>query len=142
MQTHKLLDRMTGTTGVDLTRERVSDRTAAEHHKILAKLRGLLVKRGMHARAVEWFKLTLQSGGLHRSSGWNLDRYAPELLVFGPQGRRVATIRIAARSKAYIVDIAQVGENNEIKPDERYVIPPGYPAKAAALIPGFLSETP
>ncbi|WP_327585526.1 hypothetical protein OHA25_59460 [Nonomuraea sp. NBC_00507] len=139
MQTYELLERMAETTGAH---ERISDKTAAEHDKILARLRALLVNRGMHARAVEWLKITLQSGGYHRPSDWTLDRYAPELLVFGPQDRRVATIGISARSKAYIVDIAQVGEDNEVKPDKRYIIPSGHPARAAALIPGFLPAMP
>lgn len=67
MQTHKLLERMTGTTGADLTLVRISDKTAAEHHKLLAKLRGLLVKRGMHARAVERLKLTPRAGAKRAS---------------------------------------------------------------------------
>jgi hypothetical protein len=140
--TRELLETATEGTGTGLTREPVSEKTAAEHDKILARLRALLVRRGLHARVVEWLKLTLHTGGARGLSSSRLERYTPELIVFAPEGRRVATVRMAVQAEAYIVDVAQVGEDNEMRPDKRYVIPSGHPAKVAAVIPGYLPDTP
>jgi hypothetical protein len=89
---------------------------------------------------VEKLKLTLQSGGLYRPVDWDLDRFAPELEVYAPQGWRIATVRIATRSAAYVVDLAQVGEHNEPMPDRRHLVPSGLPRTAAKLIGGLIHE--
>lgn len=93
----------------------------------------------MHRRMAQ---LTLVSADFAASSSSSLERYAPELVVFAPQGWRVAIVRIAARSGAYMVDVAQVGQGNTLLPDKRYTEPEGEPAKAAARIPGYLPDIP
>ncbi|MFD1543314.1 hypothetical protein [Nonomuraea guangzhouensis] len=115
----------------------ISGSVAAEHDQALDRLRVLLTRRGIHSYVVEWLRLTLRSAPFPAAPLSNLDRYPPELIVFAPQGWRVATVRIAAdRSAAYIVEVARVGEDHALMPDIRYIVPSGKPAKAAALIPG------
>jgi hypothetical protein len=110
----------------------ISDSAATEHDQAMAKLRVLLTRRGIHSYVVERLKLTLHSAPFPAASLSNLDRYPPELVVFAPQGWRVATVRIAAgRSAAYIVEVASRGRQRL-----RYIVPSGRPAKAAASIPG------
>ncbi|MEU8150876.1 hypothetical protein [Nonomuraea sp. NPDC048901] len=115
----------------------ISESAAAEHDQALAELRELLTRRGIHSYVVEWLKLTLRSAPFPADALSSLDRYPPELVVFAPQGWRVATVRIAAdRSAAYVVEVARIGEDHGVMPDIRYIVPSGKPAKAAALIPG------
>ncbi|HUR04728.1 MAG TPA: hypothetical protein VM347_19450 [Nonomuraea sp.] len=135
--TRELLGKTTGPSEPHPRHLPISDSVAAEHDQALAKVRALLTRRGVHRYVLEWLKLTLRSAPFPAAPLRNLDRYSPELVVFAPQGWRVATVRIAAdRSAAYIVEVARVGKDHALMPDIRYVVPSGKPAKAAALIPG------
>ncbi|MEU4579990.1 hypothetical protein [Nonomuraea sp. NPDC023979] len=140
--THELLERMTEVAHVNPACEPVSDDIAAKHDKALGALRDLLTERGVHSHIVEWLKLTLKSSPWPQPPVSLENRYAPELLVFAPQGWRVATVRIAPRSGAYIVEVAQVGNDNAVLPDKVTPVPGHLPAKAAALIPGYLPDMP
>ncbi len=91
----------------------------------------------MRSQVVEWLKLTLRSSRFPRQPTSSLVRYPPELLVFSPQGWRVVTVRIAPRSSAYIVEVAQAGKNDVVLPDRVTLVPGDSPDKAAALIPGY-----
>ncbi|GGP16837.1 hypothetical protein GCM10012278_82230 [Nonomuraea glycinis] len=118
-------------------REPISDVVAGRHDEALAKLR-VLLRRGMPSRTVEWLRLTLKSAYYPSKPISALDRYPPELLVFSSQGRRIATVRIAPRSGAYIVEVAQTGPDDVVLPDRVTLVPGDSPGKAAALIPGYL----
>jgi hypothetical protein len=139
---HKLLRRAAEEVQANPAREPISDVVAGQHDKALAKLRELLTRRGMRSQVVEWLKLTLRSSTFPRQPTSSLVRYPPELLVFSPQGWRVATVRIAPRSSAYLVEVAQVGTDNAVLPDRVTVIPADSPDKAAALIPGYQPDMP
>ncbi|MEU6797093.1 hypothetical protein ABZ907_35835 [Nonomuraea wenchangensis] len=121
-------------------RRPITQRAAAAHCVALGKLAALLAERGMRTRQVEWLKLSLHSGGIDQDSEWGLDRYQPELLVFGWQGRRLATVHIASQPFAYVLEVAQTGKSNEILPDRRYVIGDENPAPTAAMIPGYFAD--
>ncbi|WP_431914245.1 hypothetical protein [Nonomuraea jabiensis] len=56
------------------------------------KLRVMLTERGIRSYIVEWLKPTLRSADFAASSSSSLERYVPELLVFAPQGWRIATV--------------------------------------------------
>ncbi|MEU4233859.1 hypothetical protein AB0F17_57105 [Nonomuraea sp. NPDC026600] len=140
--TGELLERMAEASHAPRIHEKINHKIAARHDEALAELRALLDKRGMRTCIVEWLKLTLASADCAASSSSTLERYAPELVVFAPQGWRVAIVRISIRSGAYMVDVAQVGQDNALLPDKRYIEPEGQPAKAAARIPGYLLEMP
>ncbi|WP_327107096.1 hypothetical protein [Nonomuraea glycinis] len=133
----KPLDKMAECVRMDSARESIGDVVAEQHDKALAALRELLTGCGMRSRVVEWLKLSLRSSTWPLPPTSSLVRYPPELLVFSPQGWRVATVRIAPRSGAYIVEVAQSGQEGAIFPDSIMLIPGGSPAKAAALIPGY-----
>lgn len=136
---YQLLGKSTEEAQANLTREPVSDVVAGWHDEALAKLRELLTKRGMRSQVVEWLKLTLRSSTFPRQPTSSLVRYPPELLVFSPQGWRVATVRIAPRSSAYIVEVVQAGQEDVVLPDRVTLVPKDSPDKAAALIPGYSS---
>ncbi|QYC43677.1 hypothetical protein Nocox_30465 [Nonomuraea coxensis DSM 45129] len=95
---------------------------------------------GFRMENTQWLKLSLRSGGFDRDSKWDLDRYPPELLVFGSQGQRLAIVHIASRSFAYVLVVAQTSKSNEILPDQRYVIGDENPAATAAMIPGYFAD--
>lgn len=132
---HELLERAAEENPV---REPISDVVASQHDKALAALRDLLIRRGMRSQVVEWLKLTLRSSTYPRQPTSALVRYPPELLVFSPQGWRIATVRIAPWSGAYIVEVAQTGPDDVVLPDRVTLVPGDSPGKAAALIPGYL----
>ncbi|MEV4554646.1 hypothetical protein ACI2LC_01510 [Nonomuraea wenchangensis] len=121
-------------------RRPITQLAAAAHCAALGKLAALLAERGMRTRQVEWLKLSLRSGGFDRDSRWGLDRYPPELLVFGSQGRRLATVHIASRSFAYVLEVAQTSKGNKILPDRSYVIGDENPDATAAMIPGYFAD--
>jgi hypothetical protein len=134
---HEPLDGMTESVQFKAVREPISDVVAGRHDEALAKLRVLLTRRGMRSQVVEWLKLTLRSSRFPLQPTSALVRYPPELLVFSPQGWRVATVRIAPRSSAYIVEVAQAGKKDVVLPDRVTLVPGDSPDKAAALIPGY-----
>jgi hypothetical protein len=136
---HELLERAAEE---NPAREPISGVVASQHDKALAALRDLLTRRGMPSQVVEWLKLTLRSSTYPRQPTSSLVRYPPELLVFSPQGWRVATVRIAPRSGAYIVEVAQAGQEDVVLPDRVTLVPEDSPDKAAALIPGYLADMP
>jgi hypothetical protein len=133
----KPLDKITESVQASPAREPISDIVAAEQDAALARLRKLLTRRGIPSRTVEWLRLTLRSSTFPRQPTSALVRYPPELLVFSPQGWRVATVRIAPRSSAYIVEVAQAGKKDVVLPDRVTLVPEDSPDKAAALIPGY-----
>ncbi|MGN9785900.1 hypothetical protein ACTMTF_31050 [Nonomuraea sp. ZG12] len=134
---HELLGRTAEEGRANPVREPISDVVAGRHDEALAKLRELLARRGMRSQVVEWLKLTLRSSRFPLQPTSSLVRYPPELLVFSPQGWRVATVRIAPRSSAYIVEVAQAGEKDVVLPDRVTLVPGDSPDKAAALIPRY-----
>jgi hypothetical protein len=136
---HELLGRTAEEAQANPVREPISDVVAGRHDEALAKLRELLTRRGMRSQVVEWLKLTLRSSTFPRQPTSALVRYPPELLVFSPQGRRIATVRIAPRSGAYIVEVAQAGPEDVVLPDRVTLVPKDSPDKAAALILGYAS---
>jgi hypothetical protein len=92
---HELLGRTVEEAQANPVREPISDVVAGRHDEALAKLRVLLTRRGMRSQVVEWLKLTLRSSRFPLQPTSALVRYPPELLVFSPQGWRVATVRRA-----------------------------------------------
>ncbi|MBF8185694.1 hypothetical protein ITP53_08070 [Nonomuraea sp. K274] len=134
--TRKLIE----TPQISQAREPIHHKVAAAHEKALSEIRALLAARGIHSCVVEWLKLTLHSGDFAASASSSLERYEPELLVFVPQGRRVATVRVVSRSGAYVVEVAQVGEGGAVTPDQWHTVPSGDPEQVAVLIPGYLSS--
>lgn len=90
---------------------------------------------------VEWLKITLKSSNWPKPPENAQHRYPPELLVFAPQGRRVATIRIAPRSGAYLVDVAQMDGRGGLAPDKRYIVRSQEPAKVLPLLPGHITKS-
>jgi len=140
--TRELLERMTETSEPHPAHEPISNSAAAKHDRALLKLRVQLRGRGIPSYLVEWLKLTLHSAPFPADPSSNLHRYPPELVVFAPQGWRVAAVRIADRSAAYIVEVAQFGKDGALLPDKRYIVPSGQADNAAALISGFLPDMP
>jgi len=133
---------MTESVQFKAVREPISGVVAGRHDEALAGLRALLTGCGMRSQVVEWLKLTLRSSTFPRQPTSSLVRYPPELLVFSPQGRRVATVRIAPRSGAYIVEVAQVGQGDVVLSDRVTSVPGNSPDQAVALISGDLAEIP
>lgn len=110
----------------------ISDRTAGKQIMALDEVRRILSRKGIRTLAVnDRYKLTLKSAG--RGAASRLDRYRPELVVYTVHGRPVATIRMTARSEAYIVDTA----GGEERPGERSSI--SLPQEAAELVLGLVA---
>lgn len=105
------------------------------HDAALDHVQKLLTAHGIHARCVERLDITARRG--EEEPLIESRRYAPQLLVFADGGWRVATISVAAGSGAYLVELAQWGQNNEPRPDKVKLIPVGYPQWVASLIPGY-----
>ena len=135
-----LREKMTEGSHADPSREPISDVIAAKHNKTLAKLRNLLIQRGMRTYIVQYLKLTLKSSTWPAPAESTQHRYPPELLIFAPQGWRVATVRIAPRSGAYLVDVAQVDGRGGLAPDRRYIIPSHESARVPPLLPGYVTD--
>jgi hypothetical protein len=138
--TYELQEKMTEESHVYPTREPISDAIAAKHDKTLAKLRNLLTHRGIRTHIVEYLKLTLKSSTWPAPPESTQHRYSPELLIFAPQGWRVATVRVAPRSGAYLVEVAQVDGRGGLAPDRRYMIPSHEPARVLPLLPGYVTD--
>jgi hypothetical protein len=122
--------------------EPISETIAAKHDKALAELSAILVQRGLRVFVVEWLKVTMSSSSYPPNPLSAVARYAPELVVFGAHGCRAATVHMGARSCAYVMDVAQTGDENACPPDRRYIVPFGQADKAAEQIPGYLQELP
>ncbi|MEV0354372.1 hypothetical protein AB0H88_52265 [Nonomuraea sp. NPDC050680] len=108
---------------------------AEQHAAALERVQELLTARGIHARCVERFDITARMGG--EEPLVQTRRHPPQLLVFADGGRRMATISVAPSSGAYVVELAQWGEDNEPRPDKATAIPENQPERVAALIPGY-----
>jgi hypothetical protein len=59
---------------------------------------------------------------------------APQLVIYGEAGWRVATISVGPRSGMYLVDTARVGPDNERMRDLRALVPPAMPHRAVRLV--------
>jgi hypothetical protein len=81
-----------------LTAGEVTAEAADEQARLLARLAAVLTRRQIGSLLVRRVAVNTESGRRR----WN----APELLVPGPEGRRVATVTIGPRSGSYLIAVA------------------------------------
>jgi hypothetical protein len=118
----------------------ISDEVAEQQEAALDRVQELLAAHGIHTCSVERLEIRGHSRGQEEPLVES-HRYPPQLLVFSDGGWRLATVTVSPRAMAYMVELAQWGEGNEIQPDRVHVVPGDRPERVAVLIPSYQRVT-
>ncbi|WP_157248471.1 hypothetical protein [Nonomuraea typhae] len=108
--------------------EVLSDRLAERYEADLAKVRDLLTALGLDTRWVSRVSLCLHSHGRRGGGEGEVRPMTPELLVYGPDGTKVAEVTVRARSGAFLVSLPT-------DPTVVRIVPLGEPEQVAKLMP-------
>jgi hypothetical protein len=112
----------------------ITDATAEVHEAALEAVRMLLSARSVHTHSVSRIGLTLEGSGPPYPRN-RCVQYAPELLVFAPQGWLVATVSVLPRSGEYLLALTRTGADDWPQADLRRMIPANRPDLVAGAIP-------
>lgn len=107
----------------------ISGPVAEQYRAALAGVQDLLAAKGFRTRWVKRISLRLYGSSGIRDLGVR----SPELMVFAPQGRKVAEVTMGARSGAYLVSVPASGVFLRQIPADR-------PELVATLIPESWDE--
>ncbi|TMR98884.1 hypothetical protein [Nonomuraea basaltis] len=120
----------TGSGGI-LLRQPITGEEAATHHAALDQVLGHLKAAGINAqliqRRADRCAITI---AVTREPLW----HPPELIIYANAGWRIATVTIGACSGSYMVELARVGTDDELRRDRIEVVPPTMPSRVARLV--------